>query len=148
MGSFSSTFSAGLALICLPVSEGIIGWKLELAEVEPNNGEPNAGVRRADVQEDSLGGGLELNDDKRLSTSITSVSVNLLSDLSLRTLTVLSNDCSDDFISCSCRDCASLISFNSLAIKGGIPTPCCEEGNLCVCVCKQNNICKCKYYYR
>ena len=49
---------------------GIIGWKLELGEVGPNTGgEPNAGGRKADIQEDSLGGGLELNDDRRLSTS-------------------------------------------------------------------------------
>ena len=38
---------------------------------EPNASEPNAGGRKADVLEDSLGG-LELNDDRRLSTSITS----------------------------------------------------------------------------
>jgi len=47
---------------------------LELGEVgtnceEPNTGgEPNAGGRKADVLEDSLGR-LELNDDRRLSTS-------------------------------------------------------------------------------
>ena len=71
---------------------------------EPNSGgEPNAYGREADVQEDSLGG-LELNDDRRLSTSITSPSVDLLSDFSLRILTLLSSDCSDDFISCSCSD--------------------------------------------
>ena len=69
---------------------------------EPNSsGEPNAGGREADVQEDSLGGGLELNDDRRLSTSITSACVDHLSDFSLRILTVLSSDCSDNFISCS-----------------------------------------------
>ena len=102
-------------------------------------------VGKADVQEDSLGGGLELNDDRRLSTSITSACVDHLSDFSLRILTVLSSDCSDNFISCSYRDfcnlsssCVSLISFSSLAIKGGIPTPCSEEGNsVCVCVCEQ-----------
>ena len=55
--------------------------KLELGEAGPNTGEPsdggepnsggepNAGSRETDVQEDSLGGGLELNDDRRLSTS-------------------------------------------------------------------------------
>ena len=86
----------------MPESEGIVGWKLELGEVRPNTGgernaceeanaggepntggeanaggEPNAGGRKADVQEDSLGGGLELNDDRRLSTSIISASVDL-----------------------------------------------------------------------
>ena len=104
---------AQLALISLPESEGIVGWKLELGEVGPNTGgeqnacgepnaggEPKAGGREADVQEDSLGGGLELNDDRRPSMSITSASVDLLSDFSLRILTVFSSDCSDNFSSC------------------------------------------------
>ena len=106
---------------------------------EPNAGEPNAGCRKADILEDSPGG-LELNDDRRLSTSITS-EADLFSDFSLRFITVLSNNCSDDFISCSCRDCCTLssscvnlISFSSLAIKGGIPTPCSKLGDS-VCVC-------------
>ena len=61
---------------------------------EPNSGgEPNAGGREADVQEDSLGGGLEPNDDRRLSTSITSACVNLLSDFSLRILILLFSPC-------------------------------------------------------
>ena len=73
-----------LARICLSESEGIIGWKLELGEVRPNDGrEPNTG-RKADVQEDSLRDGLEVN-DRSLSTSMTSLSVNLLSDFSLDT---------------------------------------------------------------
>ena len=52
-----------------------------------NGGEPNASGRKADVPEDSLGGGLELNDDRRLSMSITSASVDLFSDFSLRIFT-------------------------------------------------------------
>ena len=83
----------------MPDNEGIIGCKLELGEVGKKGGEPNAGGRKA---EDSLGG-LELNDDRRLSTSITS-DADLFSDFSLRIFTDCSNDCSDDFISCSCRD--------------------------------------------
>ena len=42
---------------------------MELGEVGKKGGEPNAGGRKADVLEDSLGG-LELNDDRRLFTSI------------------------------------------------------------------------------
>ena len=63
---------------------------MELGEVGRNDGEenaggePNAGGRKADVPKDSLGVGLELNDDRRLSTSITSASVNFFSDFSLR----------------------------------------------------------------
>ena len=45
---------------------------------EPNaGGDVNAGGSKADAQEDSLGSGLELNNDRRLSTSITSASVDL-----------------------------------------------------------------------
>ena len=61
---------------------------------------------------------------------------------SLRILTDISSDCSDNFISCSWRDCCnlssscvSLISFSSVAIKGGIPILC-----VCVCVCVNNKI--------
>ena len=68
----------------MPDSEGIVGWKLELGEVGTN-----AGGRKADVLEDSLPE-LELNDDRRLSTSVTSLSVNLLADFSLSFLTLLS----------------------------------------------------------
>ena len=107
-----------------------------------------------DVLEDSLGG-LELNDDRRLSMSITSASVDLFSAFSLRIFIDRSNDwsddfiscscsdyctCSDDFISCSCSDyctltssCVNLISFSSLAISVGIPTPCSKLGDS-VCV--------------
>ena len=58
----------------MPDNEGIVRFKLALGEVgkkggEPNTGEPNAGGRKADVLEDSLGR-LELNDDRRLFTSI------------------------------------------------------------------------------
>ena len=68
----------------MPDNEGIVGYKLELGEVGTNGGEPNAGGGKDDVQDDSLGDGLELNDDRRLSTSITSTSVDLFSDFSLR----------------------------------------------------------------
>ena len=35
--------------------------------------------------------------------------------------------------------CVNLISFSSLAIKGGIPTPCSKLGDS-VCVCESNKI--------
>ena len=51
---------------------------------ERNSGEPNDGGRKA---EDSLGG-LELNDDRRLPTSITS-DADLFSDFSLKILQIV-----------------------------------------------------------
>jgi len=42
----------------------------------PNDGrELNAGGRKADVQEDSLEGGLELNNDRRLHVQVNEVSI-------------------------------------------------------------------------
>ena len=102
-----------------------MGCKLELGEVGTNGGEPNAGGRKADVLEDSLGE-LELNDDRRLSTSITSASVDLFSEFSLRIFTDRSNDCSDDFISCSCSDCCTCSDFISCSCRD-----CCTLGSSC-----------------